>query len=404
MIEAIIKQTLMDEFIPFTNEASLLETLGKYQLEKTVKVKKKGSWSSMLVSLRSSNEEISNIISSMLLIYNENTEEIVIFANIGEMTFPRIVMVTNIESGFIEVERSLELLFGNGKNYIYVYGNKEEKIARKELEPLDFEKVRKDPMYFYLMKSHRKLTNSVKNQWDNMVKSKIILSSLQDYILNKVSENREFQIMRPERYLVMTKEINTTILMECFFPGRRAFGLLTREKAINQRTSFVGFYLFEKLMDRVQYNEDNWINFLQSEILPGFKNSALNILDEIELAVTENNFYALSAYTRKKITEANSEVKNSHVYRNLLRRDNILEMIKISREALEHNSHKLFSKDEYLGDTVETIFKEYNSWFSKIEEKLDIVWDRNEDITEERKITDRPVEEQEDMSENEIPF
>ena len=344
MIEAQIGRGLREYFLPLTTETDLIEKIESLGNWNMVKKQTKGNWSSILIMNRGLGSNPKRLITGLLVVYNEISSKIVIMANIGEAEFPRIITIANFDNAIEEIEKEMNFLYGRGKNFMYVYSAKDEKTAREELDPINFDELRKSPLLFYLMKGHRKLTHSVKNQYENTKKARVILSSAQDFLMNKFAISKKIEDLSAKEFIALNREVNERILFECFFGGNSKRTVISKNRALNQRSVFIGAFLYDSLMKKVSYDEESWNTFFQT-VAENFQAEAEEILTEVENAVVRESLDGLSTRTKAYLSYTCGESDFTAL-------DWVSDTIDLTRIELRLHGDKLFTKDEYMSEDI----------------------------------------------------
>ena len=373
MIEQQIGKGLRDYFLPLTTETELIEKIEALGNWSTVKKRTKGNWSSILITNGGVHRGEKRLITAMLIVYNEAESKIIIMANIGENDFPRIITVANFENAVAEIENELNFLYGRGKNFMYVYSAKDKKTAKEELDPIGFEKVRKSPWLFYLMKGHRKLTFNVKSNHENKKKARVILSSAQDFLMNKFAISKKLEDLSAKEFMTINREVNERILFECFFGGNTKRTAMSMHRALNQRSMFLGAFLYEILINRVSYEEESWYSFFQT-VAENFKAEAEEILKEIEEAVVRESLEGMSTRMKSYIMRAYGGHNPS------LAIDWLADTISLTRKEIELYGDKLFSKDEYMPKSIEKLIKERIKFVAETMEEYNLSFSRTRNV------------------------
>jgi len=390
MIERAIIKAIEEKFFPFESEDQLVEVLPELFASKVVKEQEKYGWKSYTFMLEQERFLGVAIITGITFVFNEVQRKLVVTVNIGEEDFPRILVVSNIEDVAKDIETELNFLYANGKNFIYVYCSTPEKKAKKELADYGFEKVRKSEMLFYLLKGNRKKAFMGSNN-RKFKKPIVILKSLQTYFMNKLAYTDNLSDLNARRTVALMRDINETILFEVFFPSKYNRGILTKYKALNQRSVFIGFYIYDKLMNKVKFNEEEWHSFIQ-DIKFSFENEALAILSEIEEAVMGENLSTLPSSTYKHLKAASFKRKTNYRESNYLPKEDILTSIELSRAVIAEYADDLFSGNDYMFAEHKELIEKGIKEIEKISERKNIKWS---DIKNENSLFDRVIQAEE---------
>lgn len=374
MIESQIGEGLRDYFLPLTTEEDLIEKIENLGQWNMIKKRNKGNWSSILIMKEESHNN-KHLITGLLVIYNAISSKIIIMANIGELDFPRIITIANFENAIEEIEEEMIFLYGKGKNFMYVYSAKNEKTAKEELSQINFEEVRKSPLLFYLMRRHRKLTHSVKNRYQNTKKARGILSSAQDFLMNKFSISKKIEDLSAKEFLALNREINERILFECFFGGNSKRTIMSKKRALNQRSLFIGAFLYDLLMKKVAYDEESWYIFFKM-IADNFQAEAEEILKEIENAITIESLRELSSRMKTYLSYVCGDS-------NFIALDWISDTIDLTRIELRLNGDKLFEKEDYMSENIEKSIDNHIRFVKNEIESSNITFTRNKSFDEQ---------------------
>jgi len=249
-------------------------------------------------------KDFSNPIINGLGFIQIGEKDKVLIINFANAHAPMISIISSVD--LKEIEGLINFLYGLRTNYIYKYTTD---LNSNDIK--DFNLYKKNKLLYYLV------SKSYRFSKENINYSMKIIQSIRMFIISKYGNFKSVNELTPRSEVALRKRIIETILLKAFL-NPKDFLL---ERIINQRSVFIGQYLYPLLMKKTKYNEEEWDYFILS-IKEDFTKEALNLLKEID----KDNY-------------------PSTIFNSFKKKRNKLSLIKLAKERVEKYGDRLFEKD-----------------------------------------------------------